>query len=222
MRAAHRFVFAAAIILVVFASAPAAAQGPGRTCDIAGTWYDGFYVGSITPVAAGRYQVSFNYGFNPYPGPTGQWYGFVTPWVGEITKNGDHKFDGYIMSYWTWKDQEAADGAAAFFAAMGYPVNIDAGLPETDVIRFHMELPDCNTLSNVIDAWLVYFPTEANPVATPLLTQPDLDYLGVIGAPVLEETYSRLANACPFCPPPVTHITAAPTSGARPLKRPLK
>jgi len=204
MRTRHCFVFAIAIILVAFAAAPVAAQGPGNSCDVTGTWYNGGYVLKITPMAAGRYHIEADYGWNP----SGDWYSYVTEWTGEMSKKGAGSFEVYMMSYLTWKSAEATEAAKAFFGDMGFSVEIDPGYAELDAVRSRAELVDCNTLTNLVDVLWVYFPSESNPVPTPFLTPPSFD---VLQGGTIPETYTRMPTACPSCPP----LASAPTGASQ-------
>ena len=185
---------AVAVLLVALVVPCAWAQGPGKGCDVTGTWQNGAYIVTITPMTAGRYYFASQFNFDP----KGAAYASVTNWVGEMVKSRAGVYDIYVTSYATWKTPEAAAESAA---ALGVPV--DWRYPEIDAVRSHVRLDDCNTMSNVIDAFFLYFPTEGSPEKIPFVTAPDVDFLAFLGIPALPETYHRVPATCPACGPVV-------------------
>jgi hypothetical protein len=167
------------VVSFVAVTIPSGAQGVGNNCDVSGTWYGGSdphyqYQWSMTPVGAGRYYSSIQYGFDIRP------LGYVqaAPWAGETVRTGGNTYDVYGISYWLWDAQAAL--------ALG----LDPSLPEVDIVRSRIRLLDCNTLENTVDVYAAYF--DFTPDKTPFVTAADADWLE--GAPdhKIVETYYRM------------------------------
>lgn len=165
-------------------------SGPSRHCNPAGTWYGGSdphyaYQFIITPVgepvAMGRYNTMAQQALDlPALGIVA-----ATNWTGTMELKGS-TYQAHIMAMYKLTPETAAS------------VGADPELPEVDVVRGHIELVDCNTLTATWDVYYVYFNFDA--VAgdkIPFVTAPDIDVLG--GAAQIVETYHRLPSNCPIC-----------------------
>ncbi len=163
---------------------------PSHQCNPAGTWYGGSnsqfaYQFTITPVAEplgiGRYNTMAQQALDlPALGLVA-----ATSWTGTMEKRGA-TYKAYIMAMYKLTPE---------FAAL---VGADPALPEVDVVRGHIKLVDCNTLTASWNVYYVYFNFDA--VAgdkVPFVTAPDIDVLG--GAGEIVETYHRLSSDCPTC-----------------------
>ena len=180
--------FAAILVLVaglLLGASPLLAEGPARSCDLAGTWYGGSdphwpYQLSISPSAGG--------GYTTVALQTQDWlalgYTDATAWTGSIKKSG-RNYMTYVMSMYHLTAEMAAS------------VGADPTLPEVDVAIGRVDFAACNTLTITWTVYYIYF--NFNTPAgdkIPFVTPPDIDYLG--GSKIFE-TYHRLPSACPLC-----------------------
>ncbi len=168
------------LLVILFAVASVAQQGPGNECTIAGTWYGGSVVAyqmTIIPIQpAGHYMVLTQAGFTDAK--------FTTMYSGISEKKGDG-YEGTFMQFYS--DNEAFTTAPPTILLF----------PDLRVGYSIMKLTDCNTISNYIPFFGVYFgyrvwAGEVTPFVSPL----DFDFLDLLsnGKPI-RETYHRIPNS---------------------------
>jgi hypothetical protein len=184
MPRSHRITIAAALLSMALSAPLAVAHGTGGGCDVSGTWQNAGYLLTVTPIAAGRYQIRFSFGYDPTADGI---YLKVTDYVGEMSKARGQTYEAHSISYWAWnpKSPDVRPG-------------VDLKYSEIDAVRARVYLEDCNTLMNLIDTLWVYFPTDENPNPKPFVAPPDIDLLQGATYP---ERYYRMPTACPLCPP---------------------
>ena len=150
----------------------------GRPCELAGTWYGGSdmtapYQFTAVPMGDGRYSLRFQQAFDYLSiGTLG-----VTDWTGEAAK----VRDGYRLHI------------VAFFVNGPANAELLGGSLEMDaVISTFGFSDDCNTITNTIDTFIAYIPWTEEKV--PFVTDPDYNWLEIIGIDTLVEQYHRFIS----------------------------
>lgn len=171
-----------AILLILVALPCFAQQGPGNDCTIAGTWYGGSVVAyqmTIIPIApAGRFVVITEPGFTDGK--------LSTLYSETVVKNGDSYEGGGIQFY--SEDPSFATEPPTL-----------GKLPDVRAVWSTMKLTDCNTLSNYIPFFGLYFSSgiwsgKTIPFTTPL----DVDLVVILNdGKAIQETYHRMPTAKP-------------------------
>jgi hypothetical protein len=156
-----------------------------RWCDPSGTWYGGSdmttpYHLAIEPTGIGRYAVRFQLAINyPAVGILG-----ATDWTGQMTLAGPgQKYDLHAVAFFVLSPEQAA--------AMGGALDMDA-------VHSTIEFSDCNTIQHTITTYMGYIPWIEEKV--PFVTNPDWNYLQLIGVQTIVEKYHRMPTACTNCP----------------------
>ena len=152
--------------------------GHHKACELAGTWYGGSdmttpYQFTAVPIGEGRYSLRFQQAVD-YLSLGIRW---VTDWTGEATR----VRDGYRVSAMSF----AVDGPEAA-AQLGGSLEMDA------VLSTFTFSDDCNTITNTIDTFIAYIPWTEEKV--PFVTDPDYNWLEIIGIDTLVEQYHRFIS----------------------------
>ncbi|HTT62036.1 MAG TPA: hypothetical protein VMG35_09360 [Bryobacteraceae bacterium] len=156
-----------------------------RWCDPTGTWYGGSdmttpYHMTIAPVGIAHYSFRTQLAIDYNSLGILEW----TDWSGEMTLGRGQKYDLYGVAFFVLSPDLAA--------AMGGSLDMDA---------FHSTMEfsgNCNTLLHTITTYIGYIPWTADKV--PFVTNPDYNYLEMIGVQSIIETYYRMPTSCPNCP----------------------
>ncbi|MGD0578440.1 MAG: hypothetical protein ABSC08_05880 [Bryobacteraceae bacterium] len=175
-------VIAAVVIVGLSAQSPLATNNSGhdRACELAGTWYGGSdmtvpYQFTAIPMGDGRHSMRFQQAID-YLSLGFLW---VTDWTGEAVRVRGQKYRVHAVAFY-----------------VNGPVNAQqlGGSLEMDGVISTMEFSDdCNTITNTIDTFIGYIPwTEEKE---PFVTDPDYNWLEVIGIETLVETYHRMPTA---------------------------
>lgn len=181
-----RLVVIAAVVIVglsaVSAQSPLATNNSGhdRACELAGTWYGGSdmntpYQFTAIPMGIERYSLRFQQALDyPSLGILG-----VTDWTGEAVR----------VRGWKYRVH-----AVAFYVNGPDNAQLLGGSLEMDGVISTMEFSDdCNTITNTIDTYIGYIPWTEDKV--PFVTDPEYNWLEVIGIETLVETYHRMPAA---------------------------
>ncbi len=169
-----------------------AQQGKGNECTPAGVWYGGSVVAyrmTIMPAGPAGHYVTLAEGM--YKNSV-----LTTMYAGEMTKSGN-KFEGTLMALNT--QDPAYTGAPPY-----------QNLPDIAAGSFSVEMIDCNSLTNTIPFYGLYFGSQIwkpgtpwtgiNWVASgkvPLVDPPDVDLVFALTGDTkpIVETYHRIARA---------------------------
>jgi hypothetical protein len=201
------------ILFVVFLATAVAGFGQSsgqsapnaKWCDPSGTWYGGSdmtmpYKLVIAPIGIFRYSVTFQWAVN-YPD-----YGVLeaTDWTGEMSLVRGQKYDLYAVAFFVLSPDVAP--------TMGGSLDMDA-------IHSTIEFTNnCSMIQHTIDTFIGYIPWTEDKL--PFVTNPDWNYLELIGVQTLVETYHRMPTACPNCPfAGVAKSVVAPGLGKLPGKK---
>ncbi len=165
-----------ALLIAAAMLVPAAvAQGFGKECTIAGTWYGGSevkYLATITPITGERFSARFELVASLQYIPYSAW----TSWSGEFRK----AQVGYV-----------GQSVSMYTTSPAFPPSGDSY--EVDAVRSSLEFIDCDNITITYDFYGIYL--DLNKV--PFVDQPDLG--GDIPAPGMVESYHRVPNTCPIC-----------------------
>lgn len=194
------FVVFLATAIACFGQVPGQSSQNARWCDPSGTWYGGSdmttpYKLVISPIGIFRYSVNFQLALDYNSAGILDW----TDWTGEMTLGRGQKYDLYAVAYFVLGPEQAGQ--------MGGSLDMDA---VHSTIEF---TNNCSMIQQTIDTYVGYIPWTADKV--PFVTNPDWNYLEMMGMQTLVEKYHRMPTSCPNCPFGGATRSAVPPSGGK-------